>query len=1175
MYKAPLSKIQFISRQRATVSRRLMSTQEQSRPTTDGGGSNATALVAAVLVAGGGYYFYKKSKDKERLGHKAAEKVRSATDSVAGEFQNATNQGSNNERNPMVREKISSESTKSPKEKKEEAHANENVKDTSTLVGRDSDKTKKVWEDKENEDEAKRVPSKVAAASPYEDEKKGGFWNYLFGGSATKETDIPRPPVEQESKHKFDTASTAHGNPMVYEKASTERTKPSWESRMEEHAYNNVRDTSTLVGKDTEKVRGVWEDKAIRDTGGIPVAQENPSSFWSKLFGSSSSTVEDDARKAKNEVKDNANEAYNAAKNKAEYETDRLKKNVSGTVDDLNEKAYREADRLQSGWNKLKSDVKEEAQSAYDSAAETASNLSNRLKHETDRAASDLEQTQRDVKAKGAEWKQQAADRFQTEKDRASGTLNDLHKEVSANADKWKSQSEQAAKSWYEKGAEQVKSGFSNLKETADKDLQWAEDKARNGLYTAKEEVDRLLGYEKPKDSSFLGSVARGQNYAEEEEGVLRHTRHNLGRVPASVIVANAHGKNCSTASVREQYLHGYKDNERYHGAYPDRTHYCGHLRASHEGDKVVLCGWAQPTRHLSQDLIFLPIKDHTGVTQLVYRDSNQQLKSQIQSLSPESVICVEGVVRKRPEGMANSKQATGDIEVDITKLYCLNPASPSLPFWPHHPELPNEEVRLRYRYLDLRRDELQHHIRLRSLIANTVRNYLTGNGFTEIETPTLFKSTPEGAREYIVPTRKRGAFYALPQSPQQHKQMLMAAGFDRYFQIARCFRDEDLRADRQPEFTQIDLEMSFAKVKDVQGIIEGMVSDIWDRALGIKLAKDNFPHMTYTEAMSKYGSDKPDLRFDMKINQIETYAADIAQENAFDCMVVKQGSKAISGGELKTLLKELALTNSKDIAFVKVNENNISSWPAKCVTLRHSQVLRNQVNQLNASLNIQLGDLVAVHKRPTYLYGGNTTMGRVRLYLANLMQQKKLLECATEKYKFLWVESFPLFTPAEENADQQPQKEGQRKWESTHHPFTAPYDEDIPLLATSPENVRGQHYDLVLNGMEIGGGSIRIHSPVMQTFILEQVLRLQRHEYQRFDHLIDALGGGCPPHGGIALGFDRLMAILCGTPSIRDVIAFPKAAGGKDFVVNSPSEVTTAQLNEYGLQLTAVKTNE
>ncbi|KAG0192704.1 hypothetical protein DFQ28_008211 [Apophysomyces sp. BC1034] len=544
---------------------------------------------------------------------------------------------------------------------------------------------------------------------------------------------------------------------------------------------------------------------------------------------------------------------------------------------------------------------------------------------------------------------------------------------------------------------------------------------------------------------------------------------------------------------------------------------------------------------HSHQELVFLPIRDASGTTQLVYQGNNAALRAQILGLSAESVICAEGIVRKRPQGMINTKQSTGEVEVHLDKLFCLNPAG-SLPFRPTQTQLPNEEVRLRYRYLDLRRQQLQQNIRLRSVTANTVRQYLVEHGFTEIETPTLFKSTPEGAREFIVPTRKRGAFYALPQSPQQHKQMLMAAGFDRYFQIARCFRDEDLRADRQPEFTQIDLEMSFVQPTDIQNIIEGMVTAIWDKALGIKLNKDMFPHMTYHEAMSKYGSDKPDLRFGMEIKGV-----DLA-DHTLDFLIVKEGT-GLTGNELKAMQKTLEC--DKDFGFVKINENNLNTWTTKCGPVGRS-IPPEQTP------DVQVGDIVCLHKRPQYLYGGNTLMGRVRLHLAELLQKKGFLTF-NNPYKFLWVESFPLFTPDEQ---------GVRTWQSTHHPFTAPFDKDIHLLATNPAMVRGQHYDLVLNGMEIGGGSIRIHSPVMQTYILEKVLQLEKHEYSRFDHLIDALGGGCPPHGGIALGFDRLMAILCNASSIRDVIAFPKAAGGKDFVVNSPSEVLPTQLNEYGLRL-------
>ncbi|KAI8338024.1 tRNA synthetases class II-domain-containing protein [Chlamydoabsidia padenii] len=621
-----------------------------------------------------------------------------------------------------------------------------------------------------------------------------------------------------------------------------------------------------------------------------------------------------------------------------------------------------------------------------------------------------------------------------------------------------------------------------------------------------------------------------------------------------------------NTAIKHDQHLQGYKDTDRYHGKYPNRTHMCGDLRPGDQDKQVVLCGWAQPSRSLSQDLVFLPIRDASGTTQLVYRAEHcpQHIKTTIQKLSTESVVCVQGVVRARPEGTVNAQLPTGGIEVEIQHIYCLNPASPHLPFWPSQAQLPNEEMRLKYRYLDLRRPTLQNNLRLRSLTANTIRQYLIDqHGFTEIETPTLFKSTPEGAREFVVPTRKPGLFYALPQSPQQHKQMLMAAGFDRYFQIARCFRDEDLRADRQPEFTQIDLEMSFVSVEQVQQVIEGMVAAIWSKALGIQLTKASFPHMTYHDAMSKYGSDKPDLRFDMQIQDM-TRCLKKDNEAKLDCLVIKQGASQLTGGDLKTVIKELELTEAEqhDFGFVKVNENNLLQWQHKCGGgLRQGMdtLSPDEQQRMNRELNIEQGDIVFVHQRPDYLYGGNTLMGKTRLQLANHLQRKGHLTLDTAAYKFVWIESFPLFTPDEQ---------GIRTWQATHHPFTAPFDQDIPLLGTDPAKVRGQHYDLVLNGMEIGGGSIRIHSPVMQTFIFDKVLQLEKHEYERFDHLVDALGGGCPPHGGIALGFDRLMAILCQSSSIRDVIAFPKAAGGKDFVVDSPSQVTPSQLKEYGLKV-------
>ncbi|ORX46272.1 aspartyl-tRNA synthetase [Hesseltinella vesiculosa] len=623
----------------------------------------------------------------------------------------------------------------------------------------------------------------------------------------------------------------------------------------------------------------------------------------------------------------------------------------------------------------------------------------------------------------------------------------------------------------------------------------------------------------------------------------------------------SVHGTTCRL----DQHLHGYQDTSRHHGTYPERTHKCGQVRLADQDQSVVLNGWAQNARSMSQDLIFLPIRDASGTTQLVYRAENcpGHIKQAIQQLPAESVICVQGVVRARPEGTANPNLPTGAVEVEIQELYCLNPASPQLPFWPTQKQLPNEETRLRYRYLDLRRPALQDNIRMRSKTANTIRQYLLDtHDFVEIETPTLFKSTPEGAREFVVPTRKPGQFYALPQSPQQHKQMLMAAGFDRYFQIARCYRDEDLRADRQPEFTQIDLEMSFATIHQIQHIIQGLVSSVWSTVLGHPLTAEDFPHLSYHDAMTLYGSDKPDLRFDL---QIQDASGCLQSEGSLDCLVIKQGGQQLTGGDLKTLVKEMDLAEADQpfFGFVKINDNNLQQWMTKVplgLKQKMAPLTKDHYTMWNQKLNVQVGDLVFLHQRPTYLHGGNTLLGRTRLQVAQLLHGKGLLDMeANGKFKFAWIEAFPLFSPDEQ---------GVRTWQATHHPFTAPVDDDIPLLATNPGKVRGQHYDLVLNGMEIGGGSIRIHSPVMQTFVFDKVLQLEKHEYERFDHLIDALGVGCPPHGGIALGFDRLMAILCQASSIRDVIAFPKAAGGKDWVVDSPSVITKAQLDEYGLQV-------
>ncbi|RUP51623.1 tRNA synthetases class II-domain-containing protein [Jimgerdemannia flammicorona] len=644
--------------------------------------------------------------------------------------------------------------------------------------------------------------------------------------------------------------------------------------------------------------------------------------------------------------------------------------------------------------------------------------------------------------------------------------------------------------------------------------------------------------------------------------------------------------------------------DKSHHGTYPSRTHNCGELRSHHDGQEVVLCGWAQFIRHISSDLVFIHVRDAFGVTQLVFSGdpstaNGAAVKTVIENLTVESVICAVGAVRKRLPKTIKKTLPTGEIEVELKSLYLLNPAD-QLPFVLSHDELPSEETRLKYRYLDLRRPFLQNNLRVRSLTASTIRNFLIDKGFVEVETPILFKSTPEGACEYIVPTRTPGAFYALPQSPQQHKQLLMSAGMDRYFQIARCFRDEGLRADRQPEFTQVDLEMSFVTARDIQDLIEGMVATIWHRVLGIELGKDAFPRMTYQDAMSRFGSDKPDTRFAMEINDISPHLPDITTDSALDCLVVKGGA-ALAKLEIKSLEEAMGMQNVKDIAIVKISDaNRDGTWLAETSLTKQSVHVDETREALSRGMKVEVGDLIVINKRPKFFgvsegvgnEGGSTPLGRTRLKAASLLQSKGFMVIDPALHNFLWVESFPLFSPEDPTTG--------RAWVSTHHPFTAPVAEDVELLVAKPEEVcsrptlrpspqwcrdrwrvdphpfaRAADLD---SGERAQGGS---HGRVSLFFhaqfgiktlttptLLGTTTQFTKEEYSLFNHLINALRCGCPPHGGIALGFDRLMSIICRTPSIRDVIAFPKSSAGKDFVVDSPSNVTEKKLREYGLQL-------
>ncbi len=581
------------------------------------------------------------------------------------------------------------------------------------------------------------------------------------------------------------------------------------------------------------------------------------------------------------------------------------------------------------------------------------------------------------------------------------------------------------------------------------------------------------------------------------------------------------------------------------------RSHRCGDLTAEHIGQDICVMGWVQRRRDHG-GLIFIDLRDRTGIVQLALdpdRDSASHEKAE--QVRNEFVIAARGKVSPRPEGTVNSKMKTGEVEIEITELLILN-RSETPPFMLDEYTDVAEIIRLKYRFLDLRRPALQNNLMMRHLVAKTVRNYLDGQGFLEIETPVLTKSTPEGARDYLVPSRVNlGKFYALPQSPQLFKQLLMVSGFDRYFQIVKCFRDEDLRADRQPEFTQIDCEMSFVKRDDVMTVMEGMVSEIFQAAIGVKVSLP-IARLSYAEALHRFGVDNPDLRFGFELVDITAQVAgsqfkvfaDVAANQGLVKALNAKGCARFSRKELDDLTDFAKIYGAKGLAWVKVTEDGWQSPIAKFFTAE-------ELASLNTSLDAEVGDLLLFMADTPAI--ANEALGRLRGHLG-----QKLGLASKDDYKFVWITDFPLL---EWDAEEQ-------RHVAVHHPFTAPLEEDIPLLDSDPGKARAQAYDLVLNGSEVGGGSVRIHDQAVQSRMFELLGIGEEEAREKFGFLLDALSFGAPPHGGIAFGLDRLMMILTGADSIRDVIAFPKTQKATCLLSDAPNDVAEKQLRELGIRL-------
>jgi aspartyl-tRNA synthetase len=584
------------------------------------------------------------------------------------------------------------------------------------------------------------------------------------------------------------------------------------------------------------------------------------------------------------------------------------------------------------------------------------------------------------------------------------------------------------------------------------------------------------------------------------------------------------------------------------------RTHHCAQITTADLGATVSLLGWVDTIRDQG-GIIFLDLRDRKGVTQIQLEPKeNAKLGEQLKHLKAESVIGVTGKVVRRPAGTENKALPTGEVEVNAESLEIHNISdTPPFPLDDAGGDKVNEDLRLTYRYLDLRRPKMRKNLQVRHRATKSIRDYFDAQEFIEVETPALFKSTPEGAREYLVPSRIHpGQFYALSQSPQQFKQILMVAGVEKYFQIARCFRDEDLRADRQMEFTQVDVEASFVTREDIYALFEGMLKKVWKDVLGTDIPTP-FPRMPFHDAMNRYGVDKPDVRFGMELVELsETFknsAFKVFQSTVANGGVIKalngKGLADLTQGELKNLEEIAKSLGAKGLAFIKVEGGE---WKSPIVKFFSDA----EKAALTEKLGIAEGDIVFFAAAPWEK--ACAILGRLRLEAAQLLVKRGKLAIRADDWKFLWVIDFPLMT----------HDEAENRYVATHHPFTAPVPEDVQYLDTDPKKVRGQHYDVVLNGTELGGGSIRIHQPALQKKVFEDVLKIPADVVEsRFGYMLKAFTYGAPPHGGIAFGLDRTVALLCGTTSIRDVIAFPKTQKGQDLMAQSPTPVTPRQLKD------------